>query len=112
MTFSLSAIASALSVAASVVQSSEVIFKAGAELIQVAEDAYTHATGTGATKKAAVLAALKAFAEDIGQNWDELKDEVSSWIDMVVQSWNKLKALSAGTAVVDTTTEAGTVAAA
>lgn len=112
MSFSLSTIASALSVVAGAVQASEVIYKAGAELIQVAEDAYASATGAGSTKKAAVLKALEAFCVSIGEQWDSLKDELSSWIDMVVQSWNKLKALATGASTVDTAAQAVSVAAA
>ncbi|MBZ6397049.1 MULTISPECIES: hypothetical protein [Pantoea] len=94
MSFSLSAIATALSVVAGAVQATEIIYKAGAELIVVAENAYSASVGSGATKKAAVLQALQAFCVSVGQNWALLKDELSSWVDMVVQSWNTLKALS------------------
>lgn len=110
MSVSLSTISSALSLIASSVQATEVIYKAGAELIQVAEDAYSSSVGSGLTKKAAVLKALEAFCVSIGENWDALKAEVSSWIDMVIQSWNKLKAMVSVSSAEAQTVEVGTAA--
>jgi len=94
MNFSLSSIAVALSTISGAVQASEVIYRAGAELIHVAERAYAESGASGSTKKVAVLKALEAFALSIGENWDTIRAEVSAWIDMVVESWNRLKTLA------------------
>jgi len=94
MKFSLSSIAVALSTISGAVQASEVIYRAGADLIHVAEQAYAESDASGSTKKMAVLKALEAFALSIGENWDAIRAEISAWIDMVVQSWNKLKELA------------------
>ncbi|TCL06886.1 hypothetical protein [Sodalis ligni] len=91
MSFSLSAVATALTTVASAVKASEVIYEAGAQLIQIAENAYSNASGSGATKKVAVLAALEALCTEIGEDWSTIKAEISAWIDMVIQTWNTLK---------------------
>ena len=90
----LSSMAVALSPISGAVQASEVIYRAGADLIHVAEQAYAESDASGSTKKMAVLKALEAFALSIGENWDAIRAEISAWIDMVVQSWNKLKELA------------------
>lgn len=94
MSISLTAVATALTTVSAAIKASEIIFEAGAQLVQVAESAYTTTAGSGASKKVAVLAGLKAFVEHLGENWDELKAELSDWIDMVIQTWNNLKAIS------------------
>lgn len=111
MTFSLSSIATALTVVSGAVQASEVIYKAGAELIVVAENAYDASIGSGSTKKAAVIAALKEFATSLGENWDAIHEEISAWIDVVIQSYNKLKALVTPVAGSNTTATVITPAA-
>lgn len=105
MTFSLSTIATALTTVSTVIKATEVIYEAGAQLIVNAENAYANTVGTGATKKAAVMAALKAFVLSIGESWDDLKAELSAWIDLVISSWNSLKSL----AVSSTNTSAAAV---
>lgn len=95
MALTLSAIATALTAVSSAVKASEVIYTAGAQLIQVAETAYASASSAGATKKAAVLAALEALAKDLGTEWSTISAEVSSWIDMVIQTWNVVKNIGA-----------------
>lgn len=96
MSLTLSTIATALTTVASAIKASETIYDYAAQLISVAETAYESTSGSGAAKKEAVMAALKAVAAQLGEEWDAIKSAVSSWIDMVIQTWNTLKATLTG----------------
>ena len=93
MSLSLSSIATALTTAAAVAQSTETLYQYGAKLIDAAETAYANAVNAGESKKAAVLAVLKVAADAIGEDWEAIKESLSSWIDLVVSAWNAAKEL-------------------
>lgn len=99
---SLSSVATALTSLVSAVESLEKLYTYASALMQATEDAYDSVIDAGQTKKEAVLAALKTFAEQMGLVWDEIVDEVSAWIDAVKAAYNTLTGSSTSS---DTTTD-------
>ncbi|WP_347558595.1 hypothetical protein [Robbsia sp. KACC 23696] len=106
---------SAVTLASTTVTVAETIYKYGAEMITAAESAYDAQTGAGASKKAAVMAALQAFVTALGEDWSKMASELSSWIDMVIAAWKSAVALVQNigtTAAATATADAATTVAA
>lgn len=99
--FSLSSIANALIVVAdalpAAVTAASDIYKFGAAMIVAAENAYSSTTGSGATKKAAVMASIQAFVEALGQNFSAIEKQISAWIDMVIAAYRSAAAALSNT---------------
>lgn len=96
MSFSLSGLASALATAVSTAEATvtvaEDVYTFGATMIDAAESAYSSTSGSGATKKAAVMAALAAFVAALGQDFSKIEAELSAWIDMVIAAYRSIVA--------------------
>lgn len=116
VSISLASIANALTVVAaalpSAITAAEDIYKFGATMIVDAETAYSTTTGTGATKKAAVLAAVEAFVVALGQDFSKIEADLSAWIDMVLSAYNKAAAALTTASTVSTATAVSDAAAA
>lgn len=69
------------------------------------EEAYEALKASGATKKALVLATLKAAAESLGEEWDNICAYFSALIDSVVDLYNTAVAAISGTTYEDATGE-------
>ncbi|EFI5570525.1 hypothetical protein GWZ95_24175 [Escherichia coli] len=101
----LSTIVSGVSAIASGVVS---VYENGAKLLDImksaivkVEEAYEALKATGATKKALVLATLKAAAESLGEEWDNICAYFSALIDSVVDLYNTAVAAISGTTYED-----------
>ena len=92
---SIATVANALASIVSVVEATQKLYAYGADLMEATEKAYSGVSGAGGTKKAAVIAALKAFAETIGAQWGVVEAQVSAWIDTVKSAYNSLTATHA-----------------
>ncbi|EJO8756961.1 hypothetical protein NUE77_004782 [Escherichia coli] len=98
----LSTIVSGVSAIASGVVS---VYENGAKLLDImksaivkVEEAYEALKASGATKKALVLATLKAAAEALGEEWDNICAYFSALIDSVVDLYNTAEAAISGSA--------------
>lgn len=92
----LTLLSSALAAAVAVAGSTRKLYDYAADLIVAAETSYSTALNTGATKKAAVMAAVKAAAEQLGIEWAAIEAEMSAWIDYVKAAYNAAHKLFAG----------------
>ncbi|WP_218070406.1 hypothetical protein [Escherichia coli] len=106
----LSTIVSGVSAIASGVVS---IYENGAKLLEImkvaiakVEAAYESLKAAGATKKALVLATLKAAAEALGEAWENIVSYFSALIDSVVDLYNTAVVAISGTTGVDVAAEA------
>lgn len=82
------ALAAAVGAAISAGQHTAKLYHYGSDLIRAAEAAYDGVEKAGATKKEAVMAAVKALADRLSIEWAEIKAEYSAWIDSVVEAYN------------------------
>jgi len=94
-----SELVTAIGTVATVVQDTETVINGAEQLIAwvksymaVVEQAYSTSRGAGATKLAAVLAAAKAAAAQLGIDWDNVKTIVTAWINSAVTLWNAVNA--------------------
>lgn len=86
------AIGQVYSAAQAVEASTAQIYAVGASMVDNVEKAYATAAGqSGTDKKAAVLLAMKAACDQLGQDWTTLQPKVSAWVDTVIAAYNALK---------------------
>lgn len=106
-----SIVTAAETIATTTVTAAETIYQYGASMIVAAEAAYSAQSGAGATKKAAVLAAVQAVVTALGEDWSKLSAQLSSWIDMVISAWKEASSIVTGTASTTTADTSSTAPA-
>lgn len=94
LTLLVAALTAAVSAAVSAAKHTAKLYHYGADLIKAAEAAYDGVEKAGASKKEAVMAAVKALADQLSLDWPDIEAEYSAWIDSVVEAYNDARALS------------------
>ncbi len=105
MSVSLSTLSTIVSGVSSIASGVVSVYENGAKLLDImksaivkVEEAYESLKAAGATKKALVLATLKAAAEALGETWDSIVSYFSALIDSVVDLYNTTVAAISGSA--------------
>lgn len=64
------------------------IYNFAAEMISTVEEAYSAQTSAGATKQAAVLAAVQALVEGLGLDWSTYEASITAFIKTTIAAYN------------------------